>query len=243
MALKIIPAALTIAVVAISSAFSCQNGQAPRSTGPGAAEVLAKMDRADFYVLFDADTKSGAGGEQLSWIKVRSTSRWDLVSSWDALVGDAILKDGSTGAGWTCFWSIAARSRQATSTCDDHAWTDAIEGALIDKIVQEVHSLPGDALPVGQRDILGVEAFCYQTRRPAPSSGQICLSSEGVPLAVDARYELGAGLEIHAVATSVEPTPTDDVWSRPVSSGDQRDVPTTALLLPSVPLVSKWMSK
>jgi hypothetical protein len=62
----ILRAALVAGLVAWSAAFACQVENKPPADGPPAAELLAKMDSADFWIVFDADTGGDAETERLS---------------------------------------------------------------------------------------------------------------------------------------------------------------------------------
>lgn len=228
----------------VAAALSCGTTYTPPPSGPPASEMVAKMDSADFWVVFDAKPKSGARSKEFSWIKVGATSRWDLVSSHRRLLfGETTLEDRSRGDGWTCDWAIKDGTR-ADSTCDGYPWAAVSALALVEKLT-DGRWLPKDAGPTSIREVLGIEAFCYEAVQPLPVRGRVCISPDGVPLAIDASSQVGGGrFEIHVVADAVREVPVGDGWKQRVSQVEiERDVAPTTLHFPDLPLMSKWKAE
>ncbi|HXF50617.1 MAG TPA: hypothetical protein VNM43_02920 [Dehalococcoidia bacterium] len=102
---------------------------------------------------------------------------------------------------------------------------------------------------VGYRTILGMRTDCFQGDSLFVLDSVVCVSEEGLPLAIDSLVGIGTGtVRLSFEATEVRPMPTEAELLTPILPGamsldrevDRRGVQLTELALPPLPFVQEY---
>jgi hypothetical protein len=186
-------------------------------TPPEYSTLVGRMVGGSFSVLFEGEA-SGVRGQVL-WRHTPAASRWDTFG------------EGATTNLWETSVTIKG---ELTRFCAWHVEDSLIssprcglgEGFGYEEIVTYGLNLP--QLHFSQADeLVGEQIFCFESEPDFRADVKVCLTSNGVPLVIVARFGVYGPISLRAV----------DIWPSPDSS-EIRVLPERVL---TEQLMSTWL--
>ncbi len=199
---------------------------------------LAQLEQqAQFHVVYELDRHRGGEQGQFSWMQTQRQVRWDEVVAGDGQITGTSIVPSNNGSRTQCIWTASSDSTTAEVACV----TGGTGGDYHDDLLTGFFSMPLSVSFVRYGTVMGIPTECY--RVVSVGTAGVCLTSDGVPLAIDSST---VGFRYSLAAIDVRSAPTDADVHAPLGAGvaddmPHRTFPLDQLTLPSVPLIRAFL--